>query len=372
MTDAIFETQGGDCVVCSHGVEPYALGDALCGAIVHGECLAEHVAGCVECQEIGESADDIPVASRFLEHAGVSVYHVWHDGCLAAYWYSLDPGDADLDDDQGSQFDVRDLPVPDELAALRWDTPDGHAAIIRAAIDGKLIVATTPARSRPRLRRPTLQELAVLCYSVDALYEWRIYKQYVEKFYGQASRVVVHINEDFDSDIGTSYSIAGVDVFEGESPLRPSLALLNRHTDDPFTESSGEDEIDEFLDDFIADLPVPFQFGNLHEQETIEIDLAREPTDAQLATRLWLAEEGHDAGAAPGVTPARLHQLVTSIGGPFYTPQSFRTLQEANKALSDYADELDLEPDESGEYDFSESEGNASIFTLDTKTLQVI
>lgn len=372
MTDAIFETQGGDCVVCGHWVEPYALGDALCGAIVHGECLAEHVAGCVECQETGESADDIPVVSRFLEHAGVSVYHVWHDGCLAAYWYSLDPDDTDIDDDKGNQFDVRDLPVPADLAALRWDTPDGHAAIIRAAIDGKLIVATMPARSRPGLRRPTLQELAVLCYSVDALYEWRIYKQYVEKFYGQATRVVVHINEDFDSDIGTGYSVAGVDVFEGESPLRPSLALLNRHTDDPFTESSGEDEINEFLNDFVADLPVPFQFGNVHGQETIGIDLTREPADAQLTTRLWMAEDVHDAGAAQSVIPTEIQLLVTGIGGPFDTPQAFHTLQEANAALGKYAEELDLEPDESGEYDFAESEGNASIFTLDTKTLQVI
>jgi hypothetical protein len=356
-------------MVCGHWVEPYALGDALCGAIVHGECLAEHVAGCVECQETGESADDMPVASRFLEHAGVSVYHVWHDGCLAAYWYSLDPGDADIDDDQGSQFDVRDLPVPDGLS--HWDIPEGHAAIIRAAIDGKLIVAKTPARNQPRLRRPTLPELAVLCYSVDALYEFLAYKQYVEKFYGQASRVVVHINEDFDSDIGTSYSVAGVDVVEGEGPLRPSLALLNRHTDDPFTESSGEDKIDEFLDDFIADLPVPFQFGSVHEQETIEIDLIREPADAQLATRLWLAEDGHDAGAAPGLIPAKLHLLVTGIGGPFDTPQAFHILQEANAALGKYAEELDLEPDESGEYDFSESEHNAAIFTLNVKTLQV-
>ena len=64
-------------MVCGHWVEPYALGDALCGAIIHGECLAEHVAGCVECQETGESADDIPVASRFLEHAGAS------RGCLS-------------------------------------------------------------------------------------------------------------------------------------------------------------------------------------------------------------------------------------------------------------------------------------------------
>ena len=357
-------------MVCGHWVEPYALGDALCGVIVHGECLAEHVAGCVECQETGESADDMPVASRFLEHAGVSVYHVWHDGCLAAFWYSLDPGDADIDDDKGSQFDVRDLPVPDGLS--HWDIPEGHAAIIRAAIDGKLIVATMPARSRPRLRRPTLQELAVLCYSVDALYEFLAYKQYVEKFYGQASRVVVHINEDFDSDIGTSYSVASVDVFEGESLLRPNLALLNRQTDDPFTESSGEDEIDEFLDDFIADLPVPFQFGNLHEQETIEIDLTREPADTQLATRLWLAEDGHDAGAAQIMIPTEIHLLVTGLGGPFDTPRAFRTLQEANAALGKYAEEFDLEPDESGEYDFAESEGNASIFTLDTKTLQVI
>ncbi len=134
-------TQGGDCVVCGHWVEHYALGDALCGAVVHGECLAEHVAGCVECQEIGKSVDDTPVASLFLEHAGVRVYHVWHDGCLAQYWYSLDPDDTDIDDDHGHQFDVRDLPAPG--GAGQWETREGHAAIIRAAIDAGAIAATT-------------------------------------------------------------------------------------------------------------------------------------------------------------------------------------------------------------------------------------
>jgi hypothetical protein len=39
--------------------------------------------------------------------------------------------------------------------------------------------------------------------------------------------------------------------------------------------------------------------------------------------------------------------------------------------LGEYAGELDLELDESGEYDFAESEHNAALFTLDTRTLQV-
>jgi hypothetical protein len=284
MAGTIVETQGGNCVVCGHWVESFALGDALCGAIVHSECLAEHVKGCVECQEIGESVSDTAASSA---------------------------------------------------------------------------------------RKPTLQELAVLCYSVDTLFEWLAYKKHAEQFYERATCVVVHINEDFDSDIGASYSVASVDVFDGETLVRPSLDLLNRYADDPFTESSDEDEIAEFLDDFVADLPVPFEFGNIHEQETVEIDLTRQPADAQLATRLCLTEGGHDVSAAPNVISTEIHLLVTGIGGPFDTPQAFRTLQEANEALSNYAEELDLEPDEAGEHDFSESEHNAAIFTLNMRTLQV-
>src|SRR5512136_500311 len=220
MSSELPVTPGGNCVVCGHWVDPCALGDALCGAIVHDECLTEHIAGCVECQEIGESANDTPAPDLFLRHAGVEVYHVWHDGGIARYWYSLDPDDADIDEDRGSQFDVRDLPVPADLAALHWDTPAGHAAIIRAAIDSGLIGATQYNRRHPEPRRPTMQELAVLCYSVDTLYEWLAYRKHVEQFYGQATRLVVHINEDFDSDIGASYSVASVDVYEGGTLLQ--------------------------------------------------------------------------------------------------------------------------------------------------------
>ena len=371
MTNTIAETQGGTCVVCGHWVEPCALGDALCGAIVHGECLAEHVASCEECQAGDEGANGTPAPALFLRHAGVEVYHTWHDGCVAQYWYSLDPDDADIDEDRGSQFDVRDLPVPAELATLRWDTPEGHTAIIRAAIDAGLIGATHHTRPQPETRRPTMQELAVLCYSVDTLYEWLAYRQHVEQFFGRATRVVLHINEDFDSDIGASYSVASVDVYDGETLLQPRLDLLSRYANNPFTASSDEDEIAEFLDDFVADLPVPFQFGSLHEQETVAIDLTCAPADAQLATHLLLAEDGHDGGAAPEAIPAAIHLLVTGIGGPFDTPRAFRTRQAANAALGEYAEELDLEPDESGEYDFAESEHNVAQFTLNTRTLQV-
>jgi hypothetical protein len=371
MTDVITETPGGNCVVCGHWVEPCALGDALCGAVVRGECLAEHVASCEECQASDESANVAPAPELFLRHAGVDVYHAWHDGCVAQYWYSLDPDDADIDEDRGSQFDVRDLPVPADLAALHWDTPAGHAAVIRAAIDAGLIGATPHACPRPGPRQPTLQELAVLCYSVDTLYEWLAYRKHAEQFYGRATRLVVHINEDFDSDIGMSYSVASVDVYDGGTLLQPRLDLLNRHTDEPFTDSSDEDEIAEFLYDFVADLPVPFQFGSLHEQETVTIDLTGVPADAQLATRLLLAQGDHDAGTAPEAIPAEIYLLVTGIGGPFDTPRAFRTRQAANAALGEYAGELDLEPDESGEYDFAESEHNAALFTLDTRTLQV-
>ncbi len=371
MTDMITETPGGNCVVCGHWVEPYALGDALCGAILHGECLAEHVASCEECQASGGDSNETPTPALFLRHSGVEVYHAWHDGCVAQYWYSLDPDDADIDEDRGSQFDVRDLPVPADLAALHWDTPAGHVAVIRAAIDAGLISATPHARRRPEPRQPTMQELAVLCYSVDTLYEWLAYRKHAEQFYGQATRLVVHINEDFDSDIGTSYSVARVDVYDGGTRLQPRLDLLNRYTDEPFADSSDEDGIAEFLDDFVADLPVPFQFGSLHEQETVTIDLTGVPADAQSATHLLLTEDDHDASAAPEAIPAEIHLLVTGIGGPFDTPRAFRTRQAANAALGEYAGELDLEPDESGEYDFAESEHNAALFTLNTRTLQV-
>jgi hypothetical protein len=50
-------------MVCGHRVEPYALGDALCGAVVHGECLVEHVAQCAECQELGKSADSVELTA---------------------------------------------------------------------------------------------------------------------------------------------------------------------------------------------------------------------------------------------------------------------------------------------------------------------
>ena len=283
------ETQGGNCVVCGHWVEPCALGDALCGAIVHSECLAEHVMECVECQEIGGN--------------------------------------------MGNR-------------------------------------ATSPARRFSGPHRPTLQELAVLCYSVDTLYEWLAYRKHAEQFYGRATRVVVHINEDFDSDIGVSYSVASVDIYDGETLLQPRLDLLNRYTDDPFTASSDEDEIAEFLDDFVADLPVPFQFGSHHEQETVAIDLTSAPADAQLATHVLLAEGDHDTGTAPEAIPTEIYLLVTGIGGPFDTPRAFCTMQEANAALGEYAEELDLEPDESGEYDFAESEHNAALFTLNMRTLQ--
>jgi len=290
MTDMLAETPSGNCAVCGHWVGPCALGDALCGAIVHGECLAEHVIECIECQEIGGN-----MRNR----------------------------------------------------------------------------ATSPAGRFSGLHRPTLQELAVLCYSVDTLYEWLAYRKHAEQFYGRATRVVVHINEDFDSDIGVSYSVTSVDVYDGETLLQPRLDLLNRYTDEPFTDSSDEDEIAEFLDDFLADLPVPFQFGNLHKQETVEIDLAQVPTEAQLATHLLLAGGDHDASTSPEAIPAEIHLLVTGIGGPFDTPRAFRTMQEANAALGEYAEELDLEPDESGEYDFAESEHNAALFTLNTRALQV-
>lgn len=150
---------------------------------------------------------------------------------------------------------------------------------------------------RDNVRRPTLDELAQLCYSVPTLYEWLAYKDYAARFYGPtATRVVVRIGEDFDSDIGASYSVAGVDVYEGETLLQPRLDLLNRYTDDPFTDSSSEDEIAEFLDDFVDYLPVPFQFGNVREQETVEIDLTQEPANAELASRLRLAEDSQDNG----------------------------------------------------------------------------
>ena len=196
-------------------------------------------------------------------------------------------------------------------------------------------------------------------------------RQYVARLYGQATRVVVHIDEDFDSDIGASYSVAGVDVYDGETLLQPRLDLPNRYADDPFTASSDEDEIAEFLDDFVADLPVPFQFGSLHEQETVEIDLTCAPPDARLAMHLLLVKDGHNGGAAPEAIPVEIHLLVTGIGGPFDTSRAFRTRQAANAALGEYAEELDLESDESGEYDFAESEHNAALFTLNTRTLQV-
>ncbi len=289
MSNELPVTPGGNCVVCGHWVDPCALGDALCGAIVHSECLTEHVIECIECKDIGGN--------------------------------------------MGNR-------------------------------------ATSPAGRFSGPHRPTLQELAVLCYSVDTLYEWLAYRKHAERFYGLATRVVVHINEDFDSDIGASYSVGSVDAYDGETLLQPRLDLLNRYTDDPVTASSGEDEIAEFLDDFVADLPVPFQFGSLHEQETVTIDLTCTPADAQLATHLLLAEGDHDTGTAPEAIPAEIHLLVTGIGGPFDTPRAFRTRQEANAALNEYARELDLEPDESGEYDFAESEYNATLFTLNTRTLQ--
>jgi len=148
------------------------------------------------------------------------------------------------------------------------------------------------------MRQPTLDELAQLSYSVPTLYEWLAYKDYAEKFYGPEATRVVRISEDWDSDIGTVYSVSGVQVYAGETLLQPCLDRLTQYTDEPFTDSSGEDEIAGFLDDFVAHLPVPFQFGNVHEQETVEIDLVREPANARLASRLLLADDSQDTHTA--------------------------------------------------------------------------
>jgi hypothetical protein len=235
-----------------------------------------------------ENAMTDAMPSIFLRHGNVEVYHGMHNGCIAQYWYSVDPTDCDIDDNRGNQFDVRDLPVPDGLA--QRDTVDSHAAIICAAIDTGLIVAPSSTRNQSKMRKPTLQELADLCYSVDALYEWLAYKDYAAKFFGPATRVAVHISEDFDSDIGACYSVLTVDVFDCDVLLEPDPDLLNRHTDNPFTELSGKDEIQEFLDEYVADLPIPFQFGNAHDHETIEIDLTQEPVEAQSARKIWLED----------------------------------------------------------------------------------
>ncbi len=65
----------------------------------------------------------------FITYKGRTVYHAYNDSPdPIEYWYS-----ASLCDEEGFEFDVRELPVPNGV------TPDNHRLIVQSAIDAKLI-----------------------------------------------------------------------------------------------------------------------------------------------------------------------------------------------------------------------------------------
>ena len=77
--------------------------------------------------------------SAFLQHRGVSLYHITKNGQNLQFWYSLLPGTDESDpicpDSQQIDFDVRIL--ADALQMALED--DNHAEVLRAAIEKGLI-----------------------------------------------------------------------------------------------------------------------------------------------------------------------------------------------------------------------------------------
>lgn len=80
-------------------------------------------------------------AAIFLQHAGVTVFHVYKDDDIEqgtrTYWFDTNENSSD---EEG--FDVRDIKnrlTGPEIQALDWETEEGRKAIIRAGIDEGLI-----------------------------------------------------------------------------------------------------------------------------------------------------------------------------------------------------------------------------------------
>ncbi len=161
----------------------------------------------------------------------------------------------------------------------------GFEAVIVPVVIGRIRGGTA--------HRPSTKELGELSHSACLLFEWSAYREYVAKFYSSgATRVVITVNQDLDPEFGNTYGVSTVEVFAGETKLDPDIDKVNLEAgSEPFTSSSEPYEIEEFLDDWIADLPVPYLFGNVAEDDEITVNVALIPEGAKMAQRIWLEDE---------------------------------------------------------------------------------
>jgi hypothetical protein len=77
--------------------------------------------------------------SAFLQHRGVSLYHITKDDRNLEFWYSLLPGSDESDSiapgPEQMDFDVRELAAKLQMTL----ESSSHADILRSAIEGGLI-----------------------------------------------------------------------------------------------------------------------------------------------------------------------------------------------------------------------------------------
>lgn len=142
---------------------------------------------------------------------------------------------------------------------------------------------------------PSLREFQILTWSCLAYQQWCAYTNFAEKFYGPGiTQVEVELSSDFDSDLGEWYFVRDVRAYKGKTLRLPDPDCLEMAG---FQSGNSPDsmefaiEMEEFIADFITDLPLPTAFGVPREQETITVRLDKLPAEAQLALRVRLEDE---------------------------------------------------------------------------------
>ena len=140
------------------------------------------------------------------------------------------------------------------------------------------------------MHKPNVKELGELSHSACMLYEWLAYREFVAEFYGRATHVVVIVEEEVSTDSdGPAYKVTGIKVFDGNERVQPSLSLIAVQNESGIPVLNNEDA-EEFLEDYVSDLPVPHTTGKVVAEDKMMIDLTRIPKGAEMAQRIWLED----------------------------------------------------------------------------------
>ena len=106
-----------------------------------------------------------------------------------------------------------------------------------------------------------------------------------------ATKIVISVQEEMDSEIGMMYAIGAFAVFAGETKLNPNIGKVNLECPDPlFTSFDDPFDVYEFLDAFVADLPIPFTIGDLTKDLEVEVNLIEPPIGIGIAQHVWLED----------------------------------------------------------------------------------